>query len=104
MKYSFEENKVIIENIRNFDIEQTLNCGQCFRWNEFQDGTYKGTAFGKKLSLYMSNDNLVLEGTNLEDFQNIWEGYFDLRTDYDKIKEELINNEVYKRVKDYGKN
>lgn len=23
---------------------------------------------------------------------------------YDKIKEELINNEVYKRVKDYGKN
>ena len=23
---------------------------------------------------------------------------------YDKIKEELINNEVYKRVKDYSKN
>ena len=28
-----EENRFIFENIKDLDLEQTFECGQCFRWN-----------------------------------------------------------------------
>lgn len=33
-KVSFEDNKVILEGLKNFDIKQILECGQCFRWDK----------------------------------------------------------------------
>ena len=30
----FEDNKVIIEGVKNFNIKQILECGQCFRWDK----------------------------------------------------------------------
>lgn len=103
MKYEFFENKVVIKKVKDFDIRQTLDCGQCFRWNEMEDNVYKGVAFGKELTLYMDDGGLILEGTTLEDFKNIWENYFDFKTDYSKIKENLcLINPVLKNASQYA--
>lgn len=89
MNYKSFKNSIIIENIKNFNIEQTLDCGQCFRWNLNSKGMYQGVAFGRLIFIYKENDNITIENTNEEDFKNIWVKYFDLSTDYSIIKEEL---------------
>ena len=40
-------------NARDFDLEQIFECGQCFRWNREDDGSYTGTAFGRIVNMRM---------------------------------------------------
>lgn len=89
MNIEYRNNNVIIENITSFDIGQTLDCGQCFRWNKIDDNTYQGTAYGKSLTISRNNSTVCLHNCTEEDFTNIWYNYFDFGTNYDKIKAEL---------------
>ena len=34
-----------------FDLAATLTCGQCFRWEEGEDGSFSGVAGGRELTL-----------------------------------------------------
>lgn len=38
---------VEITGIRDFDLDHIFDCGQCFRWNRGEDGSYTGTAYGR---------------------------------------------------------
>ena len=38
---------VEIAGIRDFDLDHIFDCGQCFRWNRGEDGSYTGTAYGR---------------------------------------------------------
>lgn len=78
-------NDLIIENIKNFDIGQTLDCGQSFRWKSLEDGCFGGIAFGKHLKLRQNGEKIIFFNTNYDDFNNIWRVYFDLDTDYQAI-------------------
>ncbi len=71
----------------NFDLAETLDCGQAFRWEE-NDSVWTGAAFGKILKLKADGDKLYLYCTE-DEFNEIWSDYFDLKTDYQKIREEL---------------
>ena len=42
-------NNVILTDIKNFNIAQTLDCGQAFRWVKDQDGFWQGIVKGKFL-------------------------------------------------------
>lgn len=66
----------------DFHLEQTLDCGQCFRWDRQEDGSYCGEAFGKRLLLTQDENTVVFHGVSPEDFQQIWSPYFDLDTAY----------------------
>ncbi len=86
----YSENKVIFENIGDFDLNETFNCGQCFRWNQAIGSTFTGVAHGRVLSISKEENRLILSGKNIEkDFERIWQNYFDLNTDYKKIKQKL---------------
>lgn len=73
----------------DFHLEQTLDCGQCFRWDRQEDGSYCGEAFGKRLLLTQDENTVVFHGVSPEDFQQIWSPYFDLDTAYGGIKGQL---------------
>ena len=47
MKYKQVEDKVILENTKDFNIEQILECGQCFRFYKISQGHYIIVAKGK---------------------------------------------------------
>lgn len=89
MNIEYKNNNVIIADITSFDIEQTLDCGQCFRWNKIAENTYQGTAYGKSLTISQNENTVCLYNCTEEDFNNIWYKYFDFGTDYDKIRKEL---------------
>lgn len=90
MKNTINKNKrteIITKNVSNFNLSETFNCGQCFRWNKVSNDKFMGIAFGKVLTVSIKDDNtLILENTTTKDYNNIWQNYFDLNTDYNKIK------------------
>ncbi len=85
----FIDNKIYIKNIKNFDLAQTLDCGQSFRWRQEKNGAWCGIAFGKQIRLYQQNGDIVILGSTKEEFNNIWKDYFDLDRDYGAIIEEI---------------
>lgn len=95
MKIYEKDNKVILEGVSDFDPKHIFECGQCFRWKEQGDGSYTGVAKGRVINVFREGDTIYLKNTNLEDFNNIWKDYFDLDTDYSKIKNELRNMDEY---------
>lgn len=91
MKYVFdtENNSIIISEIEDFDLEQTFECGQCFRWDRDKDGVYTGIVNGKKLSIYNDNNTIIIKNTTQAEFESIWSDYFDLELNYSDIRNNL---------------
>lgn len=88
MEYEVFENRIVINGVKDFNLRDTLLCGQCFRFNEQPDGSFFGVAKDKKLNLEKHGETLVLY-TSEEDFLGFWKDYFDLDLDYAKVKEKL---------------
>lgn len=68
----------------NFDIKRTFLCGQCFRWQEREDGRFHGVAHGRYISLSQGDGCVTLHDIAEEDIP-LWEDYFDLSTDYGDV-------------------
>ncbi|MDD5952868.1 MAG: DNA-3-methyladenine glycosylase [Oscillospiraceae bacterium] len=79
----------------SFDLEQTLFCGQCFRWHKRPDGTITGIAFGQSLTVStdFQRDLLIFHNLTAERFNKVWAPYFDLFTDYDAIRARLCQDD-----------
>ena len=79
---------IIFENIRDLDLRETLDCGQCFRWREGEGGSFSGVAYGRAVTARMDGDRLILEGADEAD-RELWSDYFDLSLDYAAVRERL---------------
>lgn len=101
-KVIFDEDKVIIEGVRNFNIKQILECGQCFRWDKISDTDYIIIAFERVIEVIQNEDTVTIYNSNEEDFNNIWLSYFDLERNYDEIKEELAKDEILRKSVEFG--
>lgn len=95
MKLEFENNKVIMRGIEDFDPKHIFDCGQCFRWNENEDGSFTGVARERVVRVSKKDGAVTIENADEKDFNEIWMDYFDLKTDYSKIKEVLEEQDVY---------
>ena len=82
--------KIVLEDVKDFVPEHIFECGQCFRWNKEDDGSYTGVAFGKLINVSMTGKTVQLAHTTVEDFDEVWRDYFDLDRDYGEIKKSLI--------------
>lgn len=99
---SLGENKVIIKEVKNFELPHIFDCGQCFRWDRTERDTYIGIAFGKIIEVEKKDDNVIIHNSSLDDFNNIWREYFDLDRDYSKIKDEFITDPLLKQAVEFG--
>ena len=84
---------LLVTGITDFSLPETLDCGQCFRWQRLESGAYRGSAYGKSLTVSMDEKGLLLQGAAEEDFQALWRSYFDLDLDYNKIRGALANKD-----------
>lgn len=90
----YEKDKVIIiEDVADFNIEQTLECGQCFHFEKISDLEYGVVSMDKFIHIRQEKDVLYCEQTTLDAVNEYWVKYFDLERDYGKIKKHLINND-----------
>jgi len=81
-------NIIRVTGVEDISLSDTLCCGQSFRWREV-DGGFRGTAFGKTVTVCKDGEDLLIKGTSREDFDSIWKSYFDLDTDYVAIRRDL---------------
>ena len=93
-----------IENIDSFELKDIFDCGQCFRWNEKEDGSYTGVFKGNVLNVKKEGDKITFKGICNGNIKDVVEDYFDLNRDYEEIKEILskIDDNMKKSV-EYGK-
>lgn len=79
----------------SFNLKHIFECGQCFRWNKEEDGSYTGVFKNSVLNVKAENGNIIFKGICNGNIKDIVIDYFDLDTDYDKIKEELKKVDKY---------
>ncbi len=87
----------MIRKIDSFEPEDIFECGQCFRWNKNEDGSYTGVAFNRLLTVSKTDDGIMFS-----DDSKIWNEYFDLNTDYAEIKKTLSADEITKKAIEKG--
>ena len=95
-------NKLTLE-IKNFDIEAIFTCGQCFRFEKENDGSFTAIANGKVINLSKDGDKITFSNISEEEFEGVWKNYFDMKRDYDVIAEKLSQNPVLKESVSFGR-
>ena len=100
-----KEQQYILEKPKTFNLKDIFECGQCFRWNEQDDGSYTGIWKENVVNVKKEGEDYIFTGIcksgNLE--EEIKE-YFDFNRDYEKLKKELSKIDDYmKESIKYGK-
>lgn len=93
MNKKIEGNNIIVEGLESFDLVQTLECGQCFRFDKIGEGEYIIIAFNRLLRIRQEEERLIFYDTTSDAFENIWRAYFDLDRNYVEIKAAIVQNE-----------
>lgn len=101
MKIIEKDNMLIIEDIKDFNTTHIFDCGQCFRWNKEEDGSYTGVVSGKVINVSQLGTKVIFDNLTLDDY-HIVKDYFDLDTDYEKIKEKVSTDDIMKKAIDFG--
>lgn len=87
MNYQQTSRGIELPSFRDLDLAQTLDCGQCFRWQVLPDGQYEGIAMGRRLKITEQNGTILFHGITESEFQEIWLPYFDLDFDYAAVRQ-----------------
>ena len=93
----------ILKNPKTFNLEHIFECGQCFRWNKQEDGSYTGVFKGNVINIKQKGNDFLFKGICNGNIQEIIEEYFDLNRNYDNIKSllEKIDDNMATSIK-YG--
>ena len=104
MNYKVQNNDIILQQT-DFNLDETLDCGQAFRWEKISDNTYKGAFLNKPLIISCENgkDLFRFHNTTEEDFINIWCGYFDLYTDYGRLKKKFSQDRILSQACEFAR-
>lgn len=93
MKIDYVNNNVIISELTDFDLFQTMECGQCFNYEIIDKETIAIVA-NKRLVIAKQIDNeITLFDMSKEEFEGYFKNYFDIDTDYEKIKKFLLKKD-----------
>jgi len=95
MKIYEENGNLILSGVCDFDLTETFDCGQCFRW-EKQDDAYLGIAYGMPLKISQNGDTVTLFDTSRDEWDKVWSQYFDMDRDYGEIKNRLSADPIMK--------
>ena len=99
-----KEQKYIIKNTESFEPTHIFECGQCFRWNKEEDGSYTGVVGHNVLNVKKNENEVTITGLCSEKIEELCKKYFDLETDYEAIKEKLSKIDDNLKISiEYGK-
>ena len=95
-------NKIILEDVKDFNISHIFDCGQCFRWNREEDGTYTGVVGNKVINVSQDGTNVVFNNVDIKDYEYLIKNYFDLETDYAQIKNLVNTDDIMSKAIMFG--
>lgn len=80
-----------IKNIKDFNLHDTVTCGQIFRFNVEEDNSYTIVISDRVINIKQDNNDLLVKSNNECNLEDVIKEYFDLNRDYQKINNELIS-------------
>ncbi len=80
--------------VKNFDLKNTLLSGACFRVIEEDNGSFNNILKDRVINIKQVTNTLIVESNNTNNLKEVITEYFDLDRDYNKINEQLINNDI----------
>jgi len=89
---SSQNNNLEVE-INDFNPHHTFLCGQCFRWNADKGGIWTGIISDLGVRLIWNGRTCTFLNMSESEFTDYCVRYFDLETDYGKIKAELAKKD-----------
>lgn len=100
------KNVVVIGGLKNFNLKQTLECGQVFRYEKISDNSYTLIAKNKRIRLRQKPESTTLRiyGSNQAEYQEFWKDYLDIETDYEYIINQISRDDSYmQEAIEYGR-
>lgn len=91
--------KIIFKD-KDFDLKDTFDCGQCFRWEEDASGSFMGVAGGYWGRFTKTSEGIELVTDCPDD--EFWIKYLDMERDYGQIKEKVSINPLMCEAVKYG--
>lgn len=92
MRIEEKNGNLILTKVKDFNIEQILECGQCFHFVKLNEMEYVTVAYDRALHIKQEADTVILYNTDMKEYDSVWKHYFDMDTDYSKIKQYLMDN------------
>lgn len=86
------------EDVSDFNLKHTFECGQCFRWERSAKDSYTGVVLGKVIHVTENQDGILLQGAEKEELDQ----YFELSRDYQEIKRYLEKDPVMRKAVEFG--
>lgn len=93
---------ILLCSCDDFDLAQTLDCGQAFRWRKLADGSYTGLSGRTVCHISQTPDGILLRGVTDREFEEVWFDYFDLGRDYAAIKRRLSADPIFAKAVSYA--
>ena len=90
------EKDMVLNDFPCLDIETTLFCGQAFRWQKKENGSFHGVVKNKIIDIDVREKEIIFRNVNDEETKKLIEDYFDLKRDYKKICEGLSRDNSFK--------
>ncbi len=90
-----QEQKYIIEDVDSFEPKHIFECGQCFRWNENENGSYIGVVGSNVINVEKVDNNILFSSFGADNLEKLAINYFDLNRDYKEIKRRLSSIDEY---------
>ena len=101
MDYRVQGRDIIVHE-PDLDLDETLDCGQAFRWKKISSDyecTYEGFFINHKLMISQeSKGNFIFHNTSENDFVSKWIRYFDFETDYSELKRCFSEDETLSKA------
>lgn len=104
MNLKVDGNDILIHQ-KDFQLDETLDCGQAFRWLKTDDDTYSGHFFNTPLTIKCENEAdgiFRFCNTDEAEFMSIWYDYFDFGTDYSELKSRFSEDETMAKACEYA--
>ena len=105
MDYTVSGRDIILKQ-PDFDLAQTLDCGQAFRWSRCEDGdgSFEGYYLNHYLHISREGEEGVfrLHDTTEVELLDVWYNYLDLSTDYGELKRRFYEDETLARACEYA--
>lgn len=80
---------LIINNINNLDLDNTICCGQIFRYEKLEDDSYIVILKDRVVKLKYIDNKLYIDSNNMDNIENVIREYLDLDRDYISIIENI---------------
>ena len=90
-----QEQKYILENVNSFEPKHIFECGQCFRWNENENGSYTGIVGNNVINVEKVDNKIIFKSFGVDNLEKLVIDYFDLNRNYEEIKRKLSSVDEY---------